>query len=469
MAIATIDPTTGQTLRTFAPHTDAEVEQRLRLAAETFPSYRRTSVVERASWLQRAAELLEENADRYGRIMTLEMGKPLESARAEARKCATACRYYVARGEALLRDEPIDMGSGQAFIHYQPLGAVLAVMPWNFPFWQVVRFAAPALMAGNVALLKHADSVPQCAQALEELFHEAGFPRGAFQVLRVEVPQVAGIIEDPRVAAVTLTGSERAGRSVGGTAGRALKKVVLELGGSDPFIVMPSADLDRAVETAVTARLINNGQSCIAAKRFIIAESIAPEFERRFLERMARVVVGDPTDPKVEVGPLATLSILEGLRAQVDASVKAGARLLLGGAPLERPGYFYPPTVLADPPPTSPAFREELFGPVATLLRARDIDHALQLANATPFGLGASVWTRNAQEQQQFIDGIEAGQVFVNEMVASDPRLPFGGVKHSGHGRELATLGLREFMNAKSVRLGGGGSARGPSAGAATE
>ncbi|MCY1017389.1 NAD-dependent succinate-semialdehyde dehydrogenase [Pyxidicoccus sp. MSG2] len=453
MAIATIDPTTGKTLRTFASHTAEELEAKLQLAEDTFRTYRHTSFTERATWMRRAAELLEAEAPRYGRIMTEEMGKPLEAAKAEARKCASACRYYVSKAEGLLRDQPIEVGGDRAFVRYQPLGPVLAIMPWNFPFWQVVRFAAPALMAGNVGLLKHAHNVPQCALALEELFVQAGFPRGAFQALMIETSDVNRVIEDPRVRAVTLTGSEGAGRAVGAAAGRAIKKVVLELGGSDPFIVMSSADLDKAVETAVTARLINNGQSCIAAKRFIVAEPIAADFERRFVERMKRVTVGDPMDPKTDLGPLATEGILKGLHAQVEESVKAGTRLLLGGTPLERPGNFYPATVLADPPPKAPAFHDELFGPVATLLRARDVDHAIELANATPFGLGASVWTRDEAEQRRFIDGVESGMVFVNEMVASDPRLPFGGVKHSGHGRELADVGIREFVNAKTVRI----------------
>ncbi|NVJ27842.1 NAD-dependent succinate-semialdehyde dehydrogenase [Myxococcus sp. AM011] len=453
MAIATIDPTTGKTLRTFNALTPAELEMKLQLSADTFDSYRRTSFAERARWMRRAAELLDAEAERYGRIMTEEMGKPLEAAKAEARKCSTACRYYVAKAEGLLKDRPIEVGGDTAFVRYQPLGPVLAIMPWNFPFWQVVRFAAPALMAGNVGLLKHAHNVPQCALALEELFLQAGFPAGAFQTLLIETADVNRVIEDARVKAVTLTGSEAAGRSVGASAGKSLKKVVLELGGSDPFIVMPSADLDKAVETAASARLINNGQSCIAAKRFIVAESIAADFERRFVERMKRVTVGDPMDPKTDLGPLATESILKGLHAQVEESVKAGARLLLGGKPLERPGNFYPPTVLADPPPKAPAFHDELFGPVATLLRAKDVKHAIELANATPFGLGASVWTKDAEEQRQFIDGVEAGMVFVNDMVVSDARLPFGGVKHSGHGRELADLGIHEFLNAKTVRV----------------
>jgi succinate-semialdehyde dehydrogenase/glutarate-semialdehyde dehydrogenase len=388
--------------------------------------------------------------------MTQEMGKPFEAAKAESQKCATACRYYVEHGEASLRDEAIDVGGDRAYVRYQPLGPVLAIMPWNFPFWQVIRFAAPALMAGNVGLLKHAHNVPQCALALEELFLRAGFPKGAFQTLLIETGDIPRVIDDPRVKAATLTGSEGAGRAVGSQAGRALKKVVLELGGSDPFVVMPSAKLELAVETAVKARLINNGQSCIAAKRFIAHESIYPEFERRFVERMRKAVVGDPMDPKTEVGPLATESIRQGLHAQVEKSVSAGTKLLVGGKLPSGAGNYYPPTVLADPAPGSPAATEELFGPVAVLYRARDVDHAIALANDSPYGLGASVWTHDEAEMRRFIDGIETGMVFVNQMVASDPRLPFGGVKASGHGRELALHGLREFLNAKTVRISAG-------------
>lgn len=456
MAIATIDPTTGRTLRTFSPHSPQELEARLKLAEETFRSYRHTALVDRQRWLARAAELLEGEAEHFGRIMTQEMGKPFEAAKAESQKCASACRYYVEHGEAYLRDEPIDVGGDRAYVRYQPLGPVLAIMPWNFPFWQVIRFAAPALMAGNVGLLKHAHNVPQCALALEELFLRAGFPKGAFQTLLIETGDIARVIEDPRVKAVTLTGSEGAGRAVGGQAGRALKKVVLELGGSDPFIVMPSAKLDLAVETAVKARLINNGQSCIAAKRFIVHESIYPEFERRFVERMGRAVVGDPMDAKTEVGPLATEGIRQGLHAQVEKSVAAGTKLLVGGKLPSGPGNYYPPTVLADAAPGSPAACEELFGPVAVLFRARDVENAIALANDSPFGLGASVWSHDEAEVRRFVDGIETGMVFVNAMVASDPRLPFGGVKHSGHGRELALHGLREFLNAKTVRVTAG-------------
>jgi len=385
--------------------------------------------------------------------MTLEMGKPIAAARAEAAKCALACRYYAEHGERLLADEPVDAGPGRAFIRYQPIGAVLAVMPWNFPFWQVFRFAAPALMAGNVGLLKHASNVPQCALAIEEIIRRAGFPADVFQALLIGASAVEGILNDPRVRAATLTGSEPAGIAVAAQAGRQLKKTVLELGGSDPFVVMPSADLDRAVKTAVQARVINNGQSCIAAKRFIVDGRIADEFERRFVAAMAALRVGDPMDEASDIGPLATPAILEDLESQVSRSVAMGARLLVGGHRIRRPGNFYAPTVLAGVPENAPAYREELFGPVAAIFRSRDIGDAIRLANDTAFGLGASAWTSDPAEQQRFIDEIESGMVFVNAMVASDPRLPFGGVKRSGYGRELAAHGLREFVNVKTVKV----------------
>ncbi|ATB30616.1 NAD-dependent succinate-semialdehyde dehydrogenase [Melittangium boletus] len=453
MPFATVDPRTGQTLSTHAPHSQEHVETRLMRAEETFRALRDTSFAERARWMKRAGELLEEEAEAHGRLMTREMGKPLAAARAEAQKCAATCRYYAEHAERFLADEAVDLTPDTGFVRYQPLGPVLAIMPWNFPFWQVVRFAAPALMAGNVGLLKHAPSVPGCALALEELFLRAGFPPGAFQALFVEVEGVRRLIEDSRIKAVTLTGSEGAGRDVGARAGGQLKKVVLELGGSDPFVVLPSADLDAAVDAAVKARLINNGQSCIAAKRFIAPEPLYAEFERRFVERMRRVVVGDPYAPGTELGPLALAHIRDGLHEQVTRSVAAGARLLLGGQKPEGPGFWYPATVLAQPPPGSPAHREELFGPVAVLFRAKDTEDALRIANDTPYGLGATVWTRDEAERERFIDGLDAGTVCVNGMVASDPRLPFGGVKHSGHGRELARHGLLEFLNIKTVRV----------------
>jgi succinate-semialdehyde dehydrogenase/glutarate-semialdehyde dehydrogenase len=399
----------------------------------------------------RAAEILESGKDRLGRIMTSEMGKTIQSARDEAVKCAWACRFYAENAEHLLADERVETNAALSYVHYQPVGPVLAVMPWNFPFWQVFRFAAPALMAGNVGLLKHASNVPQCAVAIEEIFREAGFPEGAFQTLLIGSQEVALVLDDERVRAATLTGSEPAGSQVASQAGKRIKKTVLELGGSDPFIVMPSADLDAAVKTAVRARVINNGQSCIAAKRFLVAEPIATEFERRFVQGMESLRIGDPMDDATELGPLATPEILEGLHEQVQRSVQAGARLLTGGKRLDRPGNYYAPTVLAGIPETAPAFCEELFGPVAQLYRFTTMDEAIRIVNATPFGLGSSVWTNEEAERARFIDEIEAGMVFVNSMVASDPRLPFGGVKHSGYGRELGVYGIREFTNIKTV------------------
>jgi succinate-semialdehyde dehydrogenase/glutarate-semialdehyde dehydrogenase len=449
--IATVNPATGDCVATFDSLTESQLDEKLARAAEAFRTYRHTTFAERAAWMQRAAEILEAEKDAFARIMTLEMGKPLAAARQEAAKCATACRYYVEHAERLLADEMVDTGGPKSFIRYQPIGAVLAVMPWNFPFWQVFRFLAPALMAGNVGLLKHASNVPQCALAIEDIVHRAGFPANVFQTLLIGSTMVAHVIEDARVKAVTLTGSEPAGRQVAAKAGKQIKKCVLELGGSDPFIVMPGADLDTAVRTAVQARVINNGQSCIAAKRFIVDERIAEEFQQRFVESMARLVVGDPMLETTQVGPLATPVILHDLEEQVRRSVAAGARTLTGGHRLDRPGNYYVPTVLVDVPEDSPAYREELFGPVAVVMRAKGIDAAIQLANDTAFGLGASAWTLDAAEQQRFIEEIDAGMVFINGMVASDARLPFGGTKASGYGRELSAWGIREFVNVKTV------------------
>jgi len=383
--------------------------------------------------------------------MTLEMGKPYKSAVAEAAKCTTACRYYAQNAERLLADEVVETGAKKSFIRYLPIGPILAVMPWNFPFWQVIRFAAPALMAGNVGLLKHASNVPRCALALEEIFREAGFPEGTFQTLLIGSQQVDAILNDPRVAAATLTGSEQAGIQVGVGAAKRIKKVVLELGGSDPFIVMPSAELDTAVATAVQARIQNNGQSCIAAKRFIVAEPIADEFERKFVSAMQKLRVGDPFDEKTELGPLATPDAVKDLDADVQKTVRAGAKLLTGGHPLPMKGNFYAPTVLTNIPKDSPAYGEELFGPVASIFRVKDQDEAIRVANDVRFGLGASAWTNDDRERERFVNELEAGMVFINKMVASDTRIPFGGVKQSGHGRELGAVGIREFMNAKTV------------------
>lgn len=403
----------------------------------------------------RAAEILEADKQKLGRLMTLEMGKPIAAAVSEAEKCATACRFYAKNAERFLADEHVDVESGKAWVAFQPLGVVLAIMPWNFPLWQVFRFAAPALMAGNVGVLKHASNVPQCALAIEDVLLRAGFPEGVFQTLLIGTDLVEGIIADPRVAAVTLTGSEGAGRSVASAAGKHLKKTVVELGGSDPFVVMPSADLDAAVSTAVTARMINNGQSCIAAKRFIVHAEIYDRFLKQFVSQVSALRVGDPMDEATQLGPLATSAIRDELDAQVKASVTQGARLLTGGKRVEREGYFYEPTVLTEIPPESPAAQDELFGPVASVFRARDLDDAIAIANGTSFGLGASAWTMDRKERLRFIEEIESGLLFINGMVASDPRLPFGGVKNSGFGRELGEFGIREFVNIKTVRVAG--------------
>jgi succinate-semialdehyde dehydrogenase/glutarate-semialdehyde dehydrogenase len=451
--IASINPATGETVRTFDALTDAQIGDKLARADHAYQMYRHTSFADRGRWLTAAAEILESERDRIGRIMTLEMGKPIVAARAESAKCALACRYYAEHGEKLLSDEPVDAGAGRAYIRYQPIGPVLAVMPWNFPFWQVLRFAAPTLMAGNVGLLKHASNVPQCALEIEEIIRRAGFPADVFQTLLIGSAQVERVIDDPRVKAASLTGSEPAGAQVASRAGKQIKKTVLELGGSDPFVVMPSADLDRAARTAAEARTINNGQSCIAAKRFIVDDRVAADFERRFVTAMESLKVGDPMDESTQIGPLATAAILEDLDRQVRDSVQMGSRVLTGGHAMNRPGNYYQPTVLTDVPEQSPAYREELFGPVAVLLRADGIEHAIRLANDTEFGLGASAWTTDENEQRQFVDEIESGMVFVNGMVASDPRLPFGGVKRSGYGRELSEYGIREFVNVKTVRI----------------
>jgi succinate-semialdehyde dehydrogenase/glutarate-semialdehyde dehydrogenase len=451
MPIATINPATGETLKTFEPLTASQIEHKLALAVATFHAERNTSFAERARRMNKAADILERDKEKFAKLMTLEMGKTYKSAIAEAVKCTTACRYYAENAEKILADEIIQTGARKSFIRYRPIGPVLAVMPWNYPFWQVIRFAAPALMAGNVGLLKHASNVPQSALAIEELYLEAGFPAGCFQTLLIGAQQVDAILNDPRVVAATLTGSEGAGIEVGVAAAKRIKKVVLELGGSDPFIVMPSADLDAAVATGVDARTINNGQSCIAAKRFIVHESIASDFEKKFVERMKNLRVGDPFDEKTEVGPLATASAVKDLDADVQKTVKAGAKLLTGGHPLKQPGNFYAPTVLTDIPKESPAYREEFFGPVASLFRVKNIDEAIALANDSRFGLGASAWTNDDAERERFINELESGMVFINKMVASDARIPFGGVKASGHGRELAMNGIREFMNIKTV------------------
>lgn len=453
MAIASVDPTTGETIRTFNELDDAAIEEKLAKAQRAFADWRRTSLGHRAERLAKAAEILEAERERFARLMTLEMGKTIGAARAEIDKCAWVCRFYAEHGAAFLSDEPIETGAARAFVRNLPLGPILAVMPWNFPFWQVFRFLAPGLMAGNVGLLKHASNVPQCALAIEEIALAAGFPEGVFQTLLVGHRQVARILEDRRVVAATLTGSEPAGASVATIAGRQIKKTVLELGGSDPFVVMPSADLDRAAETAVTARNINAGQSCIAAKRFIVHRDVYDEFLGRFVEGISRLRVGNPMDETTQLGPLASRSIRDGVEELVEDAVRKGARLLVGGKRIGDRGWFYEPTALADVPREARAFSEEVFGPVALLFRVDDVDEAIALANATDFGLGSSVWTNDEAEQRRFVDEIEAGMTFVNAMVASDPRLPFGGVKRSGYGRELYRDGILEFVNRKAVSI----------------
>jgi succinate-semialdehyde dehydrogenase/glutarate-semialdehyde dehydrogenase len=452
MAIATINPATGQLVKSFEALTDSQIEAKLQLAAATFPEFRKLTFSARAVMMNKAAEVLESDREELGRLMTLEMGKTFRSAVDEAVKCAWACRYYAENAESFLADEEVATNAKRSYVKYQPMGVILAIMPWNFPFWQVFRFIAPGLMAGNVGLLKHASNVPQCALKIEEILERAGFPEGAFQTLLIGARQVDAVLSDPRVAAATLTGSEGAGVEVGVSAARRIKKVVLELGGSDPFIVMQSADVALAADTAVKARVINNGQSCIAAKRFIVAENIADKFESAFVAKMKALKVGDPMDASTELGPLATADAVTSLQADVDATVKAGARVLTGGKPVDGPGSFYAPTVLTDIPKDSPGYKEELFGPVASIFRVADTDAAIRLANDSRFGLGASAWTNDAAERDRFANEIDAGMVFINKMVVSDPRMPFGGVKWSGHGRELGGVhGIREFTNIKTV------------------
>jgi succinate-semialdehyde dehydrogenase/glutarate-semialdehyde dehydrogenase len=451
--IASINPTDGRLVRQFEAHSELEVERRIQNASDAFHKYRRAPLADRARLMIRVAEVLESEKENYARTMTLEMGKLFRAAVQEVEKCAWACRYFAENAPRFLADEETVTKLARSFVRYQPLGVVLSVMPWNFPFWQVLRFAAPALMAGNVGLLKHASNVPQCALAIEEVFRRAGFRECVFQTLLIPSERVNRLIEDVRVSAVTLTGSVGAGSSVASAAGKQIKKAVLELGGSDPFIVMSSANLDEAVATAVQARTVNTGQSCIAAKRFIVDRAIAEEFEQRFVNRMAALKVGDPMEEKTDIGPLATADVLKSLEEQVNSTVRKGARVLLGGKRLDRPGYFFAPTVLTNIPENSPACDDELFGPVASLFRANGIEEAIRIANDTRFGLGASMWTNEQRERELFIEEIQAGVVFVNGMVASNPALPFGGVKQSGYGRELGREGIREFVNIKTISI----------------
>jgi succinate-semialdehyde dehydrogenase / glutarate-semialdehyde dehydrogenase len=451
MPIASINPATGQNVKEFSPFADAEIEKRLAGAEEAFRKYRRTTFAKRSELLHAVTELLFQEKDKFAEIITLEMGKLFRDSVAEIEKCARGCQFYAENGERFLEDEAAQTDAAQSYVQYQPLGPVLAIMPWNFPFWQVFRFAAPALTAGNVGLLKHASNVPQCALAIEEIFCRAGFDGGVFQTLLIEPERVEKLIVDPRVKAVTLTGSDKAGSAVASAAAREIKKSVLELGGSDAFIVMPSADFERALTTAVKARTINTGQSCIAAKRFMIADQIYDEFVDQLVARMRALKIGDPTDEVTEIGPLATEHILQDVHDQVQKTIAAGAKLLTGGNRIHGAGFFYEPTVLVNVPKESPAYREEVFGPVASVFRVRNTDDAIQLANDTAFGLGSSAWTNDREEQKRFASELETGMVFINAMVASDPRLPFGGVKRSGFGRELGAAGIREFTNTKTI------------------
>jgi succinate-semialdehyde dehydrogenase/glutarate-semialdehyde dehydrogenase len=451
MAIASINPATGEKLKEFSSFDDTEIEKRLSRAQKAFQKYRRTTFAERSELLHGVTELLFKEKEKFAEIITLEMGKLFRDSVSEIEKCARGCRFYAENGERFLEEEPAQTDAARSYVEYQPLGPVLAIMPWNFPFWQVFRFAAPALMAGNVGLLKHASNVPQCALAIEQTLCRAGFDDGVFQTLLIEPEETEKIIVDPRVTAVTLTGSEKAGSAVASAAAREIKKAVLELGGNDAFIVMPSANFQRALSTAVKARTLNTGQSCIAAKRFLIADQIYDEFLDQFVARMRALKIGDPMEETTEIGPLATEQIRQGVHDQVQKTIAAGSKLLTGGNRIQGPGFFYEPTVLADVPKDSPAYREEFFGPVASVFRVRDLHEAIELANDTTFGLGASAWTNDSNEQELFASELEAGMVFINAMVASDPRLPFGGVKRSGFGRELGAAGIREFTNTKTI------------------
>jgi succinate-semialdehyde dehydrogenase/glutarate-semialdehyde dehydrogenase len=450
MAIASIDPRTGETTHGFDPLSSAEIDAKLARAERAFASWRRTSFDARAEPMQRAAELLASEREALARTMTEEMGKTIGSALAEVDKCARVCRHYAEHAARYLADEPIPT-EADTFVRHLPLGPVLAVMPWNFPLWQVFRFVAPTLMAGNVGLLKHASNVPRCALAIEDLLRRAGFPEGVFQTLLIGAPAVSAVLSDPRVVAVTLTGSEQAGASIAALAGQHLKPSLLELGGSDPFVVLPSADLGAAIAAAVASRTLNNGQSCINAKRFLVHADVYASFEAGLVEAFARLRVGDPMDPSTEIGPLALASVRRDVVDQVERSVAAGARLLVGGKAFGERGHWFEPAVLAGGPSTSPARREEIFGPVATLIRVESLDEAIAVANDCAFGLGSSVWTNDDAEIARLVDELEAGQTFVNAMVASDPRVPFGGIKQSGFGRELGAPGIRAFVNTKTV------------------
>ena len=453
-AIESVEPATQSVRARFAPHSKAVVAAAIAEADAAFRVWREMPIADRAVPMQALARVLRDRADRYARLITTEMGKPISEAQAEIEKCAWNCDFYAEHAAEYLRDEPAPANGKRSYVAFQPLGIVLAVMPWNYPFWQVIRFAAPALMAGNAAVLKHASNVPQSALALEELMRDAGFPEGLFRTLLLSGAQVEPVIADPRIRAVTLTGSSDTGRRIAALAGQALKKCVLELGGSDPFIVLADADIEAAATIGTRARNQNNGQSCIAAKRFLIEEGVLADFERRFAEKVAALTIGDPLDPATQIGPLARPDLRDTLERQVTTSVKMGGRIVTGGQRWGKRGNFYRPTVIAGVTPLMPVFSEETFGPVAAVMKVRDADEAIMRANDSPYGLGGNLWTRDEAKGERLARRIDTGQVFINGMTASDPRLPFGGTKQSGFGRELGQYGIREFVNIQTIWVG---------------
>ncbi|AHM63438.1 aldehyde dehydrogenase [Flammeovirgaceae bacterium 311] len=454
MSIRSVNPFNNQTIRQFNEASDSEIKKVLELSQDAFRHWRTAPFSERVECMNAAAQVMEDDIEHYAHLMTLEMGKTLKEARAEIQKCADACRYYARHAEEFLKDKPLSVEKGRAFVSYEPIGTILAIMPWNFPYWQVIRFAAPNLMAGNVGVLKHASNVPQVALAIEEIFQRAGFPAGVFQSLLIGGKKTEKLIDHKVIRAVTLTGSERAGSTVAARSGKRLKKTVLELGGSDPFVVLEDADLDKAAEWAVKSRMINLGQSCIAAKRFIVVDKIHDEFLAKFTEKMAALKIGDPTDDDVDYGPMAREDLAEDLLEQVQKTLKKGATLVLGGERPDREGAFFTPTIMADIPKGTPAYKEELFGPVASVFRVMDEDEAVEMANGSVYGLGGSVWTKDEERGIALARRIESGAVYVNKMMASDPAVPFGGIKLSGYGRELSDVGMYEFLNQKSIWVG---------------
>ncbi len=454
MSIQSINPANEEVLATFEPYSAAQIDEALGQARAAFKDWRETTFAERGALFHRIASYLREHKTELARIATLEMGKPITESEAEVEKCAWNCDFYADNAEKFLADEPVATNASESYVAFRPLGVVLALMPWNFPYWQVFRFAAPALMAGNTTVLKHASNVSLCALEIEKIFRACGAPEGVFRTVLVPGAETAKLIEDPRIAAVTLTGSDVAGASVAATSGRVLKKNVLELGGSDAFIVLEDADLDGAAQMAVRARFQNTGQSCIAAKRFIVVDAVADAFEQKFVEATSKLRVGNPLERETQIGPMARSDLRDALEQQVQASVQMGARVLLGGKPAAGKGYFYEPTIITGVTPEMPMFREETFGPAAAVIRARDTDHAIELANDSQFGLGGNLWTSDIERGRQLARRIESGGVFINGMTASDPRLPFGGIKRSGYGRELSSFGIREFVNIQTVWIG---------------